>query len=66
MKKVLVVVAAGAGIVILVRRFGPAIRQRMMRKCQEMFDRMSQDSPSKQMTRGIDDIRAQNAEILRT
>lgn len=65
MKKMLVVVAVGAGILLLVRRFGPALGQRMMRKCEEMFDRMPEDFPPKQMMRGIDDIREQNAEILR-
>lgn len=65
MKKMLVVVAVGAGILILVRRFGPALGQRMMRKCEEMFDRMPEDFPPKQMMRGIDDIRELNAEILR-
>lgn len=65
MKRMLVAVAVGAGILILVRRFGPALGQRMMRKCEEMFDRMPEDFPPKQMMRGIEDIREQNAEILR-
>lgn len=65
MKKMLVAVAVGAGILILVRRFGPALGQRMMRKCEEMFDRMPEDFPPKRMMRRIDDIREQNAEILR-
>lgn len=64
MRKLLVAVAVGAGILLLVRRFAPALGQRMMRKCEEMFERMPEDFPPKRMMHGIDDIREENAEIL--
>lgn len=64
MKKVLlgtaVVVAAVAGL----RRFGPALEERAMRKCEAMFDRMPADFPPKRMLRGIEQVQEQNTHIL--
>lgn len=65
MKKV--IVAAGVFVLALaaLRRFGPALGKRAMTKCQEMFDRMPEESPPKRMMRGIEEIREQNSRILR-
>lgn len=65
MRKVLVAAALAAGVLTLVRGFGPRLGERAMRKCEEMLDRMPDDFPPKRMMRGIDDIREQNDEILR-
>lgn len=65
MKKVIVVAAVVAGILTLIRRFGPRLGALAMQKCEEMLDRMPEDFPPKRMMHGIDDIREQNVEILR-
>lgn len=56
-----VLVALLAGL----RRFGPALGKRAMRKCEEMFDRMPEDFPPKRMMHSIEEVRAQNTRILR-
>jgi hypothetical protein len=62
-----VIVAAGVFVlaVTTLRRFGPALVKRAMTKCEEMFDRMPEDSPPKRMMRDIEGIREQNSRILR-
>lgn len=62
-KKLIVVAAVSLGVLAILRRFGPVLRERAMAKCQEMFDRMSDDFAPKRMMRGIDAIekREQNA-----
>lgn len=64
MKKLLI----GAGVLVIalaaLRRFGPAMGQRAVRKCHEMFDRMPEEFPPKRMMRGIYEIRQQNSRIL--
>jgi hypothetical protein len=64
-KKILVVAAVSMGVLVVVHRFGPALRRMMARKCQEMFDRMPEDFPPKRMMRGIDEVREQSDQILR-
>lgn len=46
------------------RRFGPALGRRAMSKCEEMFDRMPEEFPPKQMMRSLEEIRDQNQRIL--
>ena len=58
---------AGAALVaalVALRRFGPTLAERVMKQCEEMFERMPDDSPPKRMLRGIDEIREQNSRIL--
>lgn len=55
-KKLIVIAAASLGVLAILRRFGPALRERAMAKCQEMLDRMSNDFPPKRMRRGTDEI----------
>lgn len=58
-------VAAVVVAVAAFRRFGPTLGQRAMGKCHEMFERMPEAFPPKRMMRGIEEIREQNARILR-
>jgi len=64
MKKVLLGTAVFVAAVAALRRFGPAMEQRAMHKCEAMFDRMPADFPPKRMLRGIEQIREQNTQIL--
>lgn len=64
LKKMLVLTAIVAGLLALLRRSGPALRDRAVRKCGEMMDRMPDDFPPKGMMRGVDDIHEQNNDIL--
>jgi hypothetical protein len=64
MKKLII----GAGVLVAavaaVRRFGPALGERAMRRCEQMFDRMPEEFPPKRMMRSIEEIRAQSTRIL--
>ena len=64
MKKVMIGAAVFVLALAALRRFGPALGKRAMRKCEEMFDRMPEDFPPKRMMRSIEEIREQNARIL--
>lgn len=65
MKKVMV--AAGILVVAVgaLRRFGPVLGERAMKKCEEMFDRMPEEFPPKRMMRGIEEIEEQTTRIAR-
>jgi hypothetical protein len=52
-------------ILAVLRRFGPALRDRAMAKCQEMFDRMPEDFPPKRSLQNLEEIRERNTRILR-
>jgi hypothetical protein len=64
-KKLLIGAAVFVAVLAAFRRFGPALGERAMRKCEEMFDRMPEECPPKRMMRSIEEIREQNARILR-
>jgi hypothetical protein len=64
MKKVIVGGAVSVAAFAAVRRFGPALKERAMKKCEGMFQQMPEDFPPKQMLRGIKEIREQNTRIL--
>jgi hypothetical protein len=64
MKKVIITASVLVLAFAALRRFGPALSERAMRKCEEMFARMPEDLPPKRMVRGIEEIREQNTEIL--
>lgn len=53
----------GVGILALRTRV-PKLHERLMARCEGMFDRMPDSFPPKQMLRGIDEIRANTARIL--
>ena len=65
MKKVLIGAAVFVVALAALRRFGPVLGERAMRKCEQMFDRMPADFPPKQMLRGIEEIQEKNTHILR-
>ncbi|HEX6331410.1 MAG TPA: hypothetical protein VF129_09030 [Actinomycetota bacterium] len=65
MKKLAIAAAVLVAALAALRRFGPALRERAMRKCEEMFDQMPEDFPPKRMMRGIEELREQNTRILR-
>lgn len=64
MKKIVIGVAAFVAALAALRRFGPALGERAMSKCEQMFDRMPGEFPPKRMLRSIEEIREQNTRIL--
>ncbi len=64
MKKVIIGAAVLVATLAALRRFGPRLGERAMRKCEEMFDRMPEDCPPKRMMRSLEEIREQNTRIL--
>jgi hypothetical protein len=64
MKKVIFAGVVLVAALVALRRFGPALGERAMKKCEEMFERLPDDSTPKRMLRGIDEIREQNTRIL--
>jgi hypothetical protein len=65
MKKLIIGAVAFVAALAALRRFGPALGERAMRKCGEMFDRMPEEFPPGRMMRSIEEIREQNTRILR-
>ena len=63
MKKWIISGAIAATTVAAVRRFGPALHRWAMTKCQEMGDRMSEESPKRMIPR-TEEIRDQDSGIL--
>lgn len=49
--------------VVIVRRLAPGLHERLMARCEGMFERMPDTFPPKRMMRGIDEIRATTARI---
>ena len=64
MKKRIISAAGITAAVVALRRFGPALGERAMRKCAGMFERMPEDFPPKRAMRSIEEIREQNARLL--
>jgi hypothetical protein len=64
MKKVIIGGVVLVSAVAALRRIGPALATRAMKKCEEMFDHMPDDSPPKRIVRALDKIREQNTRIL--
>ena len=63
--KLIIGAAAAVTAVAVLRRFGPAVHAWAMGKCQEMFEHMPEEFLPKRMMRGIEELREQNARILR-
>ena len=60
----MVVVGALVGVaVVIVRRLAPGLHERLMARCEGMFERMPDTFPPKRVMRGIDEIRATTARI---
>jgi hypothetical protein len=64
MKKVIIGAAVLTAALAALRRFGPALGKLAMKKCEEMFERMPEDSPPKRMMLSLEEIRQQNTRIL--
>lgn len=60
-----VIFGALVGIGVLATRVRvPRLHERLMARCEGMFDRMPDSFPPKRMLRGLDEIRANTARIL--
>ena len=60
---VIVCVVVGVGV-LAVRRHLPKLHQRLMARCEEMFERMPDTFPPKRMMCGIEEIRGLTTRIL--
>jgi hypothetical protein len=64
MRRIVIVgVLAGVGFLI-VRAIAPKLRDRVMARCEGMFEEMPDDFPPKRMMRTIEEIRVKTARIL--
>lgn len=64
MKKVIIGAASLPVAAVAMRRFGPALGERAMRKCAQTFERMPEDFPPKRAMHNLEEIRQQNERIL--
>ena len=64
MKKAVIIAGVLVMAVAALRRFGPALRDLAMRKCEQMFEQMPEDFPPKRMMRGIEETRVNTARTL--
>ena len=63
MRRILIASAlAGVGFLI-VRAMAPKLRDRLMARCEAMFEQMPDDFPPKRMMRGIEETRVNTARI---
>jgi hypothetical protein len=61
----ILIAASVAGVGVLVARaMAPKLHDRLMARCERMFEQMPDDFPPKRMMRGIEEIRANTARTL--
>jgi hypothetical protein len=61
----IVIVGAVAGVgFLIVRAIAPKLRDRVMARCEGMFEQMPDEFPPKKMMRGIEEITSKTARIL--
>ena len=61
----IVIVGSLAGVGVLIAgALGPKLHERLMARCEGMFEQMPDDFPPKRMMRGIEEIRANTARTL--
>ena len=61
----IVIVGAIVGVgVLLVRARVPKLHERLVARCESMFERMPDTFPPKKMMRGIEEIRVKTGRIL--
>jgi hypothetical protein len=61
----IVIVGAVAGVgFLIVRAIAPKVRDRLVARCEGMFEEMPDDFPPKRMMRTIEEIRVKTARIL--
>ena len=64
MRRIVIVgVVAGVGFLV-VRAIAPKLRDRLMARCEGMFEQMPDEFPPKKVMRGIDEISTKTARIL--
>ena len=69
MRRILIVGAFVAAGVVVARARLPKLHERLMARCEAMFERMPDTFPPKRMMRGIEEIRvntARTVELLET
>jgi hypothetical protein len=65
MMRRIVIVGAVVGVgLLIVRAVAPKLRDRLMARCEGMFEQMPDDFPPKKMMRAIDEIGYKAARIL--
>jgi hypothetical protein len=64
MRRIAMVAALAGAAVLAVRALGPRLHERLMARCEGMFEQMPDDFPPKRMMRGIEEIRANSARTL--
>jgi hypothetical protein len=61
----IVIVGAVVGVgILLVRARVPKLHERLMARCEAMFERMPDTFPPKEMMRGVEEIRVKTGRIL--
>ena len=65
MKRMTGIAVALVVVLAVIRRFGPALRDRAMAKCQEMFDRMPERISRPRSLKNLAEFGEQNTRILR-
>ena len=64
MRRIVIIgVLAGVGFVVA-RKVAPKVGQRLMSRCEGMFEHMPDDFPPKRMMRGIEETRVKTTRIL--
>jgi hypothetical protein len=64
MRRIVIVGGAAAVGFLIVRAIVPKLRDRVMTRCEGMFEQMPEEFPPKKMMRGIDEISNKTARIL--
>jgi hypothetical protein len=64
MRRIVIIGALAAVGFVVARKVAPKVGQRLMARCEAMFERMPDDFPPKRMMRGIEEIRAKTTRIL--
>lgn len=63
MRRILLVGALACVGFLIVRAIAPKLRDRLMARCEAMFEQMPDDFPPKRMMRGIEETRVNTARI---
>lgn len=61
MRRMVIGAALAGAAVLTARALGPKLHERLMARCERMFEQMPDDFPPKRMLRGIEEIRANTA-----
>ena len=64
MRRIVIVGALGAACVLIARARLPKLHERLMARCEAMFERMPDTFPPKRMMRGIEEIRVNTARTM--